>query len=289
MSYRRLVGAIAHPARIAFILTMLMTSTSWDTALGASLSDVNAKALGALASTDSHAYVRTVQSALRSIGDYRGEANGILGKPTVRAILKFCAAAGILADCQAGPFSGRGSKALANALAAALRGQANTIPQSTPQGAVRGDPGRPPDGWSLAPEQDGVRSEVVSISTREVVIKFKGVATQTGFTDIAFSSTNEIPAVSGSRWTASVVARTDGTAQIPTLQTALWNDNQYQGELFDGVPLSSGNFSKEISAAGTVPPGVAYLQPYVQVRYAQGATLDLTVWLSKPSLRKLSE
>jgi TPR repeat protein len=71
----------------------------------------------ALKSLDANAYVRYIQVQLIGMGLLDGPPTGIANRATIRAILGYCRARSIQADCAAGPLTGKAAEVLVQELA----------------------------------------------------------------------------------------------------------------------------------------------------------------------------
>lgn len=247
------------------------------------------QALLGLLPDDPNGFVRTVQEKLTDAGLFSGTVNGSLTRSTIAAIYAACRSAGVLADCQSGPLTPRGSAAVVDAIRK-LTGE--------PEAAVAA----PAPELPAAPaEPAAVASDALQIATADwhdaptyglavtptatdagVEFAISGTSEDRGWTNIYAGE--QLPTTPGEAWSftldASFASTTGGTAiALVAVRRA---DGSYITELMrGGVPIAGdGPFVVE----GIAPPDAAFVQPYVQIKYPSATVADGTLKLTGASI-----
>lgn len=272
-----------------------------------------AEELAALGASDPNAYVYFLQDFLSSKGIYAGPADGMLTKPTIGAIVRYCREAGVEATCSRGPLLPESIAAVSGAVAAALApveaavaeepvAPAANVPVAAPAEGPVAAVAEPapvaaepvaaagpalPEGWRFSENGGtpiGIAAEIVSAGAAEAVIRLSGTATGDGYFNIVLG-TNGAP--TDATWVTEVSARREsvaGTAGEMWLQTGLMGEKGYLGELFAGVPIGDAAEAEAFTGSGVPAAGTGWLVPYVQLRVKAGDVVDTTVALADPRI-----
>lgn len=231
-------------------------------------SPVTAAELRTLATDSPNAYVFFLQDFLSERGLFGGSADGQLKPATVKAILSYCREREILATCSSGPLKERSVEAVTAAIVADL------IPVL-------------PEGWRISDNGKlgsiGLKIELVSAGPDEAVLHFTGTAVRGGYINIELSPL--VPSKPGN-WVTSVEATSRQVGKNSGglwLRTAMFADDSYMGELFEGTQLPEGETPQLISDSGAPEDEAMMLLPYIQFWLQHGDQIDTTVTLKAPS------
>lgn len=144
-----------------------------------------------------------------------------------------------------------------------------------------------PAGWSIpfTPES-GITVTVSEAAPDTAVIHFAGTATADRFINVIFG--DAVTTTAGEAWTASISASdvtnaSSGDVKLMLLAQVRDGANKYIGELVRGGASLLTNVPSS-TLSGTVPAEGASVQPYVQLAYKTGSTVDVTVRLTTPTL-----
>ena len=259
-----------------------------------------------LLATNPNAYVYALQSRLRDNG-YAAPLSGMLGRTTLGVLGQFCADNDIAATCGRGPLLpdvaltidaalGGAAGPAAVAEPADAPAPANTEPATAPAEPVPAPAPEPPPapasdpvlpaGWSIDDRSSvGVDATVLAAAASGATVRLEGEPTTDGWFNIYLSPA--VPVANSASWSASLGAAAaeglSGQAQTVRFLTArLLANGTYLGELFPGIALATAAAPVEVTA--TAPGGTELLQPYVQVRFAAGAPLTVTLTIDSPAL-----
>lgn len=245
------------------------------------------QALLSLLPGDPNGFVSGVQEKLASGGLYSGKVTGTLTKATIRAINAACRDAGVLAACQSGPLSPAGAVAVVTAVSKLAQGGTKVAaPADEPAPA---SPAEPATGEAAGPATSIATTDWKSrngngltitptVLDGSVVFAIEGTAEGRGTVNIYAS--DQVPSAPGEAWVYTVdAALTSSAAGTATaFLAARAPDGSYLREVVrGGVPIDGAG---PAVVEGTVPEGAAFVQPYIQVKYATGATPADTLTIS---------
>ena len=245
-----------------------------------------------LAATKPNAFVKAVQSEMAALGYFKQAQDGILGRPTVRAINALCRDASLAARCLAGPLSPDGAQAVVSAINAAREakglaplptGGTNEEKPAASEETVAAAPEAlpPPDALSAevpvpgsewtGSSGNGLTATVLEAGDQGAAFQIAGVSTEGGWVNVYAG--DSIAAEPGSAWSFSVSGSFAGSSEGGALVrfAAFLPDGGYISEIADGVPIE-GNGPFMIS--GVAPEGTATVQPYIQMWYPAGTRVE---------------
>jgi hypothetical protein len=166
-------------------------------------------------------------------------------------------------------------------------------------GAVNGSPGTMPTNTNTV--NSGLTRTIVGTGTVSGVpyvdIRFNGTTTNT-FANILLETVGVIAAANGQHWTAdSYIAIVGGSlANITSIKhrAALYDGAlAYLGEIaanpVDVMGSLDATLSRRIGASGTITSATAAsINPYIQLTFANGATIDITLRIGLPFLAQVA-
>jgi hypothetical protein len=175
----------------------------------------------------------------------------------------------------------------------------NSVRNPNLTGAVNGSPGTMPTNTNTV--NSGLTRTIVGTGTVSGVpyvdIRFNGTTTNT-FANILLETAGAIAAANGQHWTVdSYIAIVGGSlANITSIKhrAALYDGAlAYLGEIaanpVDVMGSLDATLSRRIGASGTITSATAAsINPYIQLTFANGATIDITLRIGLPFLTQVA-
>ncbi len=174
----------------------------------------------------------------------------------------------------------------------------NGVRNTTGTGMVAGTPGTPPTDWSVySPDTaaHGISTEFVGSGTEGgapyVDWRVFGTATAgaAGQADIFFEAGNQIAATLGQQWTVGADVKLQAGSASNVTVTLGMNENNGGGSFLANdtswqfQPLANAlNLDGQNYPGVTANASVAFVQPFVQVAYAVGVAIDITLRIGAP-------
>lgn len=172
----------------------------------------------------------------------------------------------------------------------------NQTRNNTMVGAAAGTPGTLPTNWSTS-GFSGLTRQIVGIGTFQGVdyidIRFNGTATGT-FGNINLEQSTVIAAANGQTWTGSTWAQIVGgsTAGLSSSITIVAAQNTSLGAYI--ADTANGTISAAVStvfqrvsrAHTTNQATTAFIRPYIQIGFTNGAAIDITLRIGLPQLEQ---
>lgn len=260
---------------------------------------------------DPNGFIRVVQEKLADAGLYGGRISGTLNRATVAAINAACRDAGLLADCQTGPLTPRGSAAVIAALATFDTPEAPAEPVAdAPKPAEAVEPvTETPVAETPEPEVETAAPAAEAPAAADVAAVDVAAATPVATGDIAPSDWSTPPTnglsvepvsgdagasfsvvgtATGGGWInlpakgfatapgASVSLKLTGSfvgdAEATVRLAARRQDGSYLGEIRGAVATLAD--SGEITIRGVAPEGTGLVVPYIRIAYPDAAIAD---------------
>ncbi|WP_376088646.1 hypothetical protein ACE7GA_16505 [Roseomonas sp. CCTCC AB2023176] len=169
----------------------------------------------------------------------------------------------------------------------------NGIRNPLSEGTVAGTPGTTPTNWVVSSSANGIARQVVGTGVESGVayvdIRYSGTATASGTISIAPEGNTAVAAAVGQTWTASFFTRVAG-GSLSGLTTTLMireRDTAAASLGTGSVAVSPGSSlatSRQTLTRQLNQAACAFVQSSLNLAYASGAVLDVTLRIGQPGL-----
>ena len=173
----------------------------------------------------------------------------------------------------------------------------NSIRNNTMVGAAAGTPGTLPTNWQIGGGGQGTLSRTISLGESAGIsyidFRFFGTTSTAGFI-LAFEPTTQIAALTGQNWTSSFyIALTGGsTTNISSIRHDIVERTSAGGSVTQNfsadlkssltASLTRSTYSVALSGGATT----AFAQPSIELSFASGVAIDITIRIGLPQLEQ---